>query len=660
MNRLFNVISYYLNEIPTFFGYLHSDVFSQLIASTTTKLVVFNIFEWAIIFFCVVISLMFLKKMGDGFLKGIEQMPFLIQLQKNTFILFQFLYSFALWLLIIACGILIMANAILFKSITKLLFLIKPLIIGGVTGWLFGYIFGKLLQQWIAKYVEPKYSSRIKKKKDSGIEVQSDIRDVVDIIARTKDYDPLRYFKNDKVFIGLDEIKHPIYIPSKVFRETHIQIMGCTGSGKSVAAVNILVQAIEQGYSAVMFDPKVGADEWAPHVLRMACKKFNKEFIIIDLQRPDPQINLLQDISQSELNELLQAGMGIEDKGGDGDYYRLKDRKAAKVAAHYAGRATSFGHLYYLMMNERTAYMEAADSFSDKLEMLASIPAVQTKTGINIREALENGICLYIVGAMRDQQVKMLQKMILLRIMQIIERRDRLSKHTHVSMFIDELKYFLTRPVLDGLSTVRDHECNMLLGHQGPGDLLDVSKDISGLACQNTVITNTNIKLIYKLNDDVDQRKAASLTGEKNVMRASIRQTTNMGVGEITNTDERQLMGVQENLYSHNYFSQLKKRVGIIVGLGLAKLCFTAPIAVKKQPLQYPSYDKEYDYINELHEQKDVSTVTAKTRSKPSAKEEVSSKNNAALPDRVDTYDELHTMNELEDHHSHHGLEDIR
>ena len=35
---------------------------------------------------------------------------------------------------------------------------------------------------------------------------------------------------------------------------------------------------------------------------------------------------------------------------------------------------------------------------------------------------------------MRDSQVEMLQKMLLLRLMQIIERRDRLQAHRHVTV----------------------------------------------------------------------------------------------------------------------------------------------------------------------------------------------------------------------------------
>lgn len=605
---------------------------------------------WILIISSIIIIYLPIKKMGTDFLIDVHQLPLLIQMQKHLFMLIQMVLITVFWLLISIIVIAFILATVWLKDSTVITTMISSSLVGIIIGIVLGLVLGKLLQQLIAKYIEPFYSNIIKNKKNYAIEGQSDVRDVFLSIQNTHDYEPIKYFSEKSVFIGLDEHKKPIYVSINEFKKTHFQIMGCTGSGKSVAAIDILVQALKQGMSTVMFDPKVGADEWAPHVLKEMCQQYGKEFVIIDLQHQKPQINLLQDISEHELNELLQSGMGIEDKGGDGDYYRLKDRKAARQAASLATKATSFSHLYHLMIKERPAFMEAADSFSDKLEMLSTIPAVQTATGINIRQLIEEGACLYIVGAMREPQVKMLQKMVLLRIMQIIERRDRLDQHNHVVMFIDELKYYLTRPVLDALSTVRDHGCNLLLGHQAPGDLLDVSKDLSGQACQNAVITNTNIKLIYKLNEERDQRWAATLTGEKTVMRQSMRQRTNMGVGEITNTDERQLMGVQESLYSHNYFAQLRPRVGIVIGLGLAKLCFTSPIKVKKTPLVFPSFRKEKDYIQALFEGADVSKLTKKPAKRRIVMDEKIPQKEQRTVDNADPFNELSTMNELENH----------
>lgn len=600
--------------------------------------------QWFLIIISVYTLHLSLKKLGSDFLKGITELPLAIRLQKTLFCLLQFI-CILYWIgLILYLAAITLLGLLWFQSLAFLILVVKTSIPGIALGLLVGFIIGKLIQQSIAKTIEPNYSKAILRRKNSGIEQLSDVRDIAKIIAETKDYAPLQYFKDGTIFIGLDEKKSPIRLTLAEFSKVHFQIMGCTGSGKSVAAINMLSQALHQGHSAVMFDPKVGADEWAPHVLRSMCERYHKNFIIIDLQHHLPQINLLEDISQHELNELLQAGMGIEDKGGDADYYRLKDRKAAREASLMAGRAKSLAHLYYLMMQERSTYMETADSFSDKLEMLAMLPAVQTHKGINLKQALDNGDCIYIVGAMRDQQVKMLQKIVLLRLMQIIERRDRLFNHRHVTVFIDELKYFLTRPVLDALSTVRDHQCNLLLGHQGPGDLLDVSKDISGQACQNTIVTNTNIKLIYKLNDDNDQRKAANLTGEKVVMRQSMRQETNMGVGEISDTDERQLMSMSEPLYSHNYFAQLKPRVGVIVGLGLARLCFTSPIKVKKAALEFPLFSRERNYFKSLNSMNDVSEISRSSQKEPTFKDNSMLDNST---DNTDPFDELHFMEDV-------------
>ena len=163
------------------------------------------------------------------------------------------------------------------------------------------------------------------------------------------------------------------------------------------------------------------------------------------------------------------------------------------------------------------------------------------------------------------------------------------------------------------------------------------------------MVNNTNVKLIYKLNDDFDQKTAANLTGEKTVMRQSTRQETNMGVGEVTDTDERQLMSVQEPLYSHNYFAQFKPRVGVIVGLGLAKLCFTSPVKVEKRPLPFQSFPLEPTYS--VPSVEDVSQMEAPV---PATKSKKSGGNVQAQSKirTVDPFDTLHNLMPIDVHHS--------
>ncbi|MDH8436620.1 MFS transporter, partial [Klebsiella variicola] len=75
-------------------------------------------------------------------------------------------------------------------------------------------------------------------------------------------------------------------------------------------------------------DPK--DDEWAPHVLREACKKAGKKFTLINLNKPNFQLDLLADISHEQLEELFNAGFSLAKKGEASDFYRISDRRAAR------------------------------------------------------------------------------------------------------------------------------------------------------------------------------------------------------------------------------------------------------------------------------------------------------------------------------------------
>ncbi|WP_177338582.1 helicase HerA domain-containing protein, partial [Klebsiella quasipneumoniae] len=129
-------------------------------------------------------------------------------------------------------------------------------------------------------------------------------------------------------FIGLNKNDQPQYITIKEFKTQHAAIIGTTGSGKSVTAAILLYQAILAGEAVFVEDPK--DDEWAPHVLREACKKAGKKFTLINLNKPNFQLDLLADISHEQLEELFNAGFSLAKKGEASDFYRISDRRAAR------------------------------------------------------------------------------------------------------------------------------------------------------------------------------------------------------------------------------------------------------------------------------------------------------------------------------------------
>ena len=308
--------------------------------------------------------------------------------------------------------------------------------------------------------------------------------------------------------------------------------------------------------------------------------------------------------------------MGIMDTGRDSDFYRLKDRKAAMAASQLAGEAKNIPHLRQLMLQIHPKLMKEAAAFADKLELLSRIAAVRTSDGVDIKKAIENGDCIYIIGSTNRPQIIMLQKMILLRIKQVVERRNKLESQRHLTMFIDETKYFLTRPFLETLAMIRDTGCNIALAHQAFSDLYDVSQDINPKSCYGTVMSNTNIKIIYQQNEPDDQIKAASLTGDKNIIRESKEVLNNEGMGKVVDTDRRHEMTAKEYLYSRNFFAVLKPRIGVITGLGIAKLFFTSSIKVDKQELVFESHEACPDYKDPDENVKELSGVKPLDKSK--------------------------------------------
>ena len=99
---------------------------------------------------------------------------------------------------------------------------------------------------------------------------------------------------------------------------------------------------------------------------------------------------------------------------------------------------------------------------------------------------------------------------------------------------------------------------------------------------------------------------AAALTATKLVKRDSQTITTNQSMGEIIDTDKKLALEVQVPLYDENYFAAMNERMGVLIGCGVAQLCFTAPIQVSKQPLKVQVYAKCPDYVNKKDDLEDM------------------------------------------------------
>ncbi|HFR6596196.1 TPA: type IV secretory system conjugative DNA transfer family protein, partial [Shigella sonnei] len=402
---------------------------------------------------------------------------------------------------------------------------------------------------------------RMIKKSKLERNTRTDVRKVKELLPDSIEYNPLDYIDLKKgVFIGLDKDDQPQYITIKEFQKQHAAIIGTTGSGKGITASVLLYQAILLGEAVFVEDPK--DDEWAVHVLREACKKAGKKFVVINLNRTNHQLDLLADISHEQLEELFNAGFSLSKKGEAADFYRIADRRAARnvAAIHKTGMT-----LYDLFNDDNVKSIgEDAPAFLGELEEIALVNSVNAKNGFSLKEIFDNGGCCYIIGSTRNQKIISAQRMILTRLIQIAETRDRINTTPRVvAIFLDELKYHISRPTMEGLGTARDKSVHIFMAFQAIDDLRDCPSDLNGDSVIGAVIENAKFKLIYKIQNPETAEWAAKMTGSILVDDEMRKVRTDLSLTEKVDTD-RMIRQAESYYVDSNMFLNLPERVGFV------------------------------------------------------------------------------------------------
>lgn len=176
-------------------------------------------------------------------------------------------------------------------------------------------------------------------------------------------------------------MNQPQHITIKEFQSQHADILGTTGAGKGVSAPVLLYQAILLNEAVFVEDPK--NDEWLPCVLREACKKSGKIFVLIDLNNLNYQLDLLSDISHEQLEELFNAGFSLAKKWEGGDFYRIADRRAARNTAAIYEKEMTLRDLFNTDFVK--SLKEEVPAFYGELEEIALINSINAHNGFSLK-----------------------------------------------------------------------------------------------------------------------------------------------------------------------------------------------------------------------------------------------------------------------------------
>jgi len=455
-------------------------------------------------------------------------------------------------------------------------------VLGG--GWCY-FSLGRHVESKLSKWLEKCTLKSLPK--SAGI---SDVRNIHNDIPVPVDFDPRKYFRfnMDDMFLGIDENMHPVRISRVDWCVSGVQAMGCPGAGKGVIAQTALYQSL--GYDDAVYSFDVKRDEYMVHVLIDACKHYNRPHIIIDLNSSNAQFNILKRITPKQLYELFTSAFSLGRTGDGGvDYYRNFDRKAARILSELARDSeVTFSHLYDAAPEilGKELY-QLANNFISQLEEVSSLPVCATVEGADLFAPLNHGGLIYIIGSMKDESVIFLQKMLIVRIVQLIENRDiKGNKVRHCSIFADEVKYLISKQFVNTLGSVRDKKANIILTHQSLGDFSDPPDGMTVASVRETIVDTTPLKWLYRQPEEGLAKWIAGYSGKIVVGKERKQVVRNRELSETRNSDIT-LDEVERYRFTVNHIQNLPKNCALCIGAGEPKLAFARPIRTKEYSIEY-------------------------------------------------------------------------
>lgn len=422
---------------------------------------------------------------------------------------------------------------------------------------------------------------------------KTDIRYIENVLPPAiKPFKPDKYFKLEKgIFIGLNRRRKPIYCDPVTFDESHILLCGRTRSGKGVAAQIIGAQSIRRRELFVVLDPKF--DAWLPHVFAAEAMAIGQPYVFLDLrQSAPPQINPFDGADTEEVENLLLAAFSLGERGEAADFYRVSDRRAALECARLVidlranlGRAPTAAEI--MATEAADTWRENATNFWGYMMEAAELPSVNAREGLSLDALVATGGCLYILGDMQNSRVVRMQRLFLLRLMQLAKKRIAFAGAPArvVRVFADEFTVHISRPFLVSLAASAGWRMSVILAFQTLGDLADCPADLTSEAVKAKVWENCALKLIYAVRDSDTAEWLARSTGTIQVDDEMRRVDRNLALSESVATD-RSLRQSETYLIDVNMLLGLPKGCGVLFGSSsLPEFCYTSPMPAERNAI---------------------------------------------------------------------------
>lgn len=392
-----------------------------------------------------------------------------------------------------------------------------------------------------------------------------------------KQFLPSDYYKPGFRLVGLDSSNMPCYIPEPLYRETHHQIIGPTRYGKGVLLGSLMDQAIRAGDQVIYIDPK--DDSFAPYILFAAAKSAGKKFYYLALHDKKP--GRWQPFSGGELRDgLARAFQAFElTLSGDPatDYYKVQEQKTFEAAF---AKTRSLKGLYKELKEYDSSKIAAS------LKQWLSIDALNPPSGkgFSIEKALKEGAVIYVQGSLNDSIVKTATRAFLTEII-TESMRLKAERPCHLSLYVDEVRFLISREIVNALATAAGFGINMTLAYQSLGDTLSPDdKSLDGRGLTQSININCQLKTIYGGFDPDTAKWVAESSGKISKEVTQLEKTEIRHAGAEIWEGGRSIGRQEEALITENIFYSLPPRVCIqFQPAQLAKVCFTSHVPVSSE-----------------------------------------------------------------------------
>jgi hypothetical protein len=316
-----------------------------------------------------------------------------------------------------------------------------------------------------------------------------------------------------------------------------------------------------------------------PGTLARMGEKHGFAVALIDLRpQAGPQVNPFHGCRPDQTEELLQVALELGKTGDAGvDFYRGGDREATSWIAQAAPQGADIQAL--IAAASQDDRITEKENLWRELRQLGRVRALHTQQGFDLAGALNMPGVVYIMGSTTRLEVVAAQKLILQRVLQVLE--DRTDQERPVCLFLDELKYLLSPAALRAAGTIRDRNCHLVFAHQSLGDL-DDCPSLNPKAVRGAIWGNSGLKFIYKMLDANTARELEAITGQATTEAASV---TRSSQGESISRRVEKQAHMPAHVFTHLPKPESgEASVGVVIGRGVATFLSTRWLKSGPQP----------------------------------------------------------------------------